>query len=141
MKRLLVPALQVTRCCTLTSCTSQTSWHASGFLPVSISSLLVTGMRWRQKLSGEPNRAEPAQACGQAITPSDWEIFGFLLDNSPSARLQGKAASHTRGLIGGMLKEITQSNLLCKHWPLTFTHLNAALHSITPALFLISEFG
>lgn len=133
VKGLSVPALQMTCCCTLPSCSSPMNWHTSGFLPVPTSSLLVTGHTCNQ--SWVENQAEPAQPTASPVTPMDGESFGFLLDNSPPARLQGNAASHTQGLIGCRLKEITQSDLLCKHWPLTFTHLDAALHSITPAFF------
>lgn len=100
-------------------------------------SLLLTGTRRQQKLRGKPNGAEPAPASRQpTVTPLNLEIFGFLLENSPFARLH----LVLQGGVGCRLSEITQSDLLCKHCPVTFTHLNA-FNSATPAFLLISKFG
>lgn len=92
---------------------------------------LVTEAEQKTKQS----RACPGRLpVARTVTPTDWEIIGFLLDKSPSARLQGKAASQTQGLISCRLKEITQSDLPFEHCSLTFTHVNTALCPVTPAL-------
>lgn len=114
------------------SCTSQTSWHAAGLLPASLSSLLLTGTCWQQKPSGKPNGAELAPASRQpTVAPTSLEIFGFLSENSPFARPH----LMLQGGVGCRLSEITQLDLLCKHCPVTFTHLNATFDSATPAFF------
>lgn len=134
LPQLSAPALQRACCCALPSCTSQTRWHAAGSLPVSLSSSLLTGTRQQQKPSGKPNGAEPAPASRQpTAAPTSLEIFGFLFENSPFARLH----LMLQGGAGCWLREITQPDLLCKHHcPVTFTHLKTAFNSATPAFSL-----
>lgn len=104
-------------------------------------SQLVTPNRDTLTTEAEQKTKRRRACSGQqaaTVSPVSLEIPGFLFESSPFARLH----LILQGGVGCWLREITQPDLLCKqHCPVTFTHLNTAFNSATPAFSLVSKFG